>query len=60
MKRIGKIKISKENRVEINYQQKSQTGGWNDFTMSCIEKGEPGLYVALCDLNQDVRDDLSH
>lgn len=54
MKRIGKIKISKENRVEINYQQKSQTGGWNDFSMSCIEKGEPGLYVALSDLAQDV------
>ena len=54
MKRICKIKISKENRVEINYQQKSHTGEWNDFSMSCVEKGEPKLYLALHDLRQDV------
>ena len=54
VKRICKIKINKENRVEINYQQKSQSGGWNDFTMSCIEKGEPELYIALNGMNQDV------
>lgn len=53
-KRICKIKISKENRVEINYQQKSQTDAWNDFTMSCVEKGEPALYLALHELRQDV------
>lgn len=54
MKRICKIKISKENRVEINYQQKSQTDAWNDFSMSCVEKGEPALYLSLHELRQDV------
>lgn len=54
MKRICKIKISKENRVEINYQQKSQSGEWNDYSMSCVEKGEPGLYTSLDELRQDV------
>jgi len=52
--RIQKAKITAENRIEIKYQQKNQTGGWNEFSLSCIEQAEPEFYTALSALAADV------
>jgi len=52
--RIKKIKITKENRIQVSYEKKSKTGWWDEYSFTCSEEGRPELYRALNNLAPHV------
>lgn len=52
--RIKKAKVTKENKVLLVYEQRSKTGGWDEYSLTCSEEAKPSFYRAMDDLKVDV------
>ena len=52
--RFKKIKMTKEGKIQMEYEVKNQKGGADEFSFSCIEESKSSFIEALHDLNQDV------
>lgn len=52
---IKKVKVTKDNKISMIYEQKSKSGfTWDEYSFTCSEEARPGFYRALKDLAQDV------
>lgn len=53
--RIKKVKVTKDNKITIVYEQRSKSGAsWDEYALTCSEMARPAFYVALQDLAHDV------
>jgi hypothetical protein len=52
--RFKKIKMTKEGKIQMEYEIKNQKGGMDEFSFSCAEEPKSSFVVALSDLRQDV------
>ncbi len=51
--RFQKIKYSKD-KVKIEYELKTEKGGWDQYSFACSDEPKPGFKEALVALAQDV------
>ncbi len=51
--RFQKIKYSKD-KVKIEYELKTEKGGWDQYSFACSDEPKPGFKEALVALGQDV------
>jgi hypothetical protein len=54
--RFKKIKMTKEGKIQMEYEIKNQKGGMDEFSFSCFEEPKPSFIEALKDLAQDALD----
>jgi len=52
--RFKKIKATKEGKIQMEYEVKSEKGGWDEFSFSCAEEPKPSFTAALADLARDA------
>ena len=52
--RFKKIKMTKEGKIQMEYEVKNQKGGMDEFSFSCSDEPKPEFVKALRDLDQDV------
>jgi len=53
--KIKKVKATKENKIFINYEQRSKDPTkWDEFQFTCSEEARPEFYTALEDLAEFV------
>ena len=54
MLRIKKVKVTKEKKINIEYEVMNKNSGWDEFSFSCSDEALPEFYCALKDLAWDV------
>ena len=54
--RFKKIKLTKEGKVQAEYEVQNEKGGMDEYSFSCSDEPKPSFIEALKDLNQDVRE----
>ncbi len=52
--RFNKIKMTKEGKVNLEYELDNSKGGYDQFSFSCSDEPRPEFKEALSDLVQDV------
>jgi hypothetical protein len=52
--RFKKIKRTKEGKVQMEYEERNQKGGWDEFSFSCSDEPKPEFILALNALDEDV------
>ena len=52
--RIKKIKMTREGKIQMEYEVKNPKGGSDEFSFSCADEPKPSFIVALNDLKPDV------
>lgn len=45
--RIKKVKLTNEKKILIVYEKPNKIGGWDEYSMTCLETARPGFYEAL-------------
>ncbi len=52
--RVNKIKVTKEGRIQMEYEDFNSKGTTDEFTFLCCDEPKPSFHKALDDLGQDV------
>jgi len=52
--RFNKIKMTKEGKIQMEYEVENSKGGRDEFSFSCSEEPKPAFALALNDLAQDI------
>jgi hypothetical protein len=52
--RFNKIRLTKEGKVNLEYEVKNSKGGWDQFSFSCSDEPKPEFKVALANMADDV------
>lgn len=52
--RIRKVKITKEKKITMVYEQKSKKGWWDEYSFTCSEDARPEFYEAMEALAEHV------
>lgn len=45
--RIKKVKITKENKIMMVYEQEAKMGGWDEYAFTCSEEARPEFYEVM-------------
>jgi hypothetical protein len=56
MLRIIKVKITKENRIHISYEEKNSRCGWDEYSFTCADQARPEFYEKMNGLRIHVVD----
>lgn len=54
VRRIGKVKMNKEKRVTMEYEEKNMRGQWDQYSFSCSDAPRPEFEQALASLAEHV------
>jgi hypothetical protein len=54
-RRIKKIKLTKEGKIHITYEQANSQGTWDEYSMTCSDRAKPSFYDAIDKLREEVR-----
>lgn len=67
--RIKKVKVTKANKVEIEYERSAKSGGWDQYSLSCSDEAKPSFYacfetlkshvMAMCELPESYVDKIT-
>ena len=56
VRRICKVKLNKEKRVTMEYEEKNMRGQWDQYSLSCADAPRPEFEQALASLAEHVVD----
>ena len=54
--RIKKVKLTKEGKIHLEYEERNKADSWDEFSMTCSDEATPEFYAALAALAPHVRD----
>lgn len=52
--RFNKIKMTKEGKIQMEYEVKNSKGGMDEFSFSCSDEPKPSFTIAMNELAQDA------